>query len=75
MFHVCLYFTVLSVPYSFVINIWERADILALMCVMFPCGFVIFSYAVSGKVWYLIVSIPDLCLRLYFPYCYRNINS
>ena len=25
-----------------------------------------FPYGVSGKVWYLIVSIPDICLLLYF---------
>ena len=32
----------------------------------FPCVFVTFPYGVSGKVWYLIVSIPDICL-LSFP--------
>ena len=36
MFHVCLYYTVLSVPCSLVITYWERADLLALLCVMFP---------------------------------------
>ena len=25
-----------------------------------------FPYGVSGQVWYLIASIPDLCLLLYF---------
>ena len=43
----------------------ERAAHLALLCVMFPCVFVTFPYGVSGQVWYLIVSVPDLCL-LYF---------
>ena len=38
-----------------------KADLLALMCVMFPCAFVTFHYGVSGQVWKLIVSISDLC--------------
>ena len=33
---------------------------------MFSCVFVTFPYGVPGYVWYLIVSIPDLCLLLYF---------
>ena len=39
-----------------------RADLLALLCVMFTCVFVAFPYGVPGRVWYLIVCIPDLCL-------------
>ena len=35
------------------------------MRVMFTCTFVTFSYDFSGKVWYLIVSIPGLCLPFY----------
>ena len=50
------------------ITCWERADILALLCVMFPCVFVTFQYGVSGKMWYLILSIPDLCLLLGLSY-------
>ena len=38
---------------------WERADLLAHLCVMFSGG-------VSSQVWYMIVSIPDLCLLFYF---------
>ena len=58
----CLYYAVLSVPCSLVITCWERADLLALLCVMFYCVFVTFLYGVSGQVWYLNASIPDLCL-------------
>ena len=43
----------------------EKADLLSLV-LMFPCVFVTFPYVVSGQVWYLIDSIPDLCLRPYF---------
>ena len=66
MFHVCLYYTILSVPCSHVITCWERTDLLVLLCVMFPCVFGTFPYGVSGQVWYLIISTPDLCLPLYF---------
>ena len=44
------------------VTCWERSDLLALLCVMFPCVFVILLYGVLGQVWYLIVSISDLCL-------------
>ena len=37
MFHDCLYYTVLSVPCSLVITCWERAGLLALLCVVFSC--------------------------------------
>ena len=62
----CLYYAVLSVPFSLVTIYWERADILALLCVMVSCIYVTLciSYGVSGQVWYLIVSIPDICLLL-----------
>ena len=62
----CVYFRrVLSVPCSRVVTCWERADLLALLCVMFSCVFVTHPYEVMGQVWYLIVSIPDLCLLSY----------
>ena len=37
-----------------------------LVSVIFACVFVIFPYGVLGQVWYLIVSIPEMCLLLYF---------
>ena len=42
------------------------SDLLALLRVMFSCVFVTFPYYVSDEVGYLIVSVPDLCLLLYF---------
>ena len=51
---------------SILFTYWERADLLALLCVMFFCVLVTFSYGVLGQVWYLIVSIIDLCLFLTF---------
>ena len=33
---------------------------------MFHCVFVTFLYGFLGQVWYLVVSIPDLCLLTHF---------
>ena len=65
----CFYYTGLSVYCSLMITCRERSGLLELSCVMFSCVFVTFRYMVSGQVWYLIVSISDLCLRLYFQDC------
>ena len=51
--------TVLSVHCSLVVNCWGNVCDVFLCFVTFPCG-------VLGKVWYLIVSIPDLCLLSYY---------
>ena len=45
-----------------------RAEVLALLCVMFSCVFVTFPYGVLGQVWYLIVSIPDLGFLHFYGY-------
>ena len=45
--------------------LWLSAG-LALLCVMFYCVFVTFPFGVLCQVWYLTVSIPDLCLLTYF---------
>ena len=49
-----------------VVTCWGRADLLALLNVIVACVFVTFLFGVLGQVWYLIVSIPDLCLLPYF---------
>ena len=64
MFHVC--HVLLSAHCSLVVTCWEKADHLELLYVMFYCTFVIFPCAEMGQVWYLILSIPDLCLLSYF---------
>ena len=61
-----LLYAVLSVPCSLVITGWERADLLTLLCVVCSYVFVTFPYGVPGQVGFLVVSIPDLCLPLYF---------
>ena len=47
-----------------VVTCWERANLLALLCVMFSYVFVTFPCGVLCQVWYLIVSIRDLCTLL-----------
>ena len=48
-----------------VVTCWERADLLALVCggLLWVCHFHI---DILGQLWYLIVSIPDLCTHTYF---------
>ena len=58
--------SVMSASCSLVVTFWERAGLLAFLCVTFSCAFITFPYGVLGQVWYLIVSIPDLCLLTYF---------
>ena len=65
------YFCVMPVLLSvsslqYCVTCWERADLLALLCVMFSCVFVTFPYDDMGQVWYLMVSIPDISLLPYF---------
>ena len=35
----------------------ERAGLLALLCVVFFCAFVTFTYGVPVQIWYLVVSL------------------
>ena len=58
---VCFCHTALSVSFSHEVTFWERADLLVLVCDV-SCAFVTFPYSVLGEVWYIIVSILDLCL-------------
>ena len=49
---------------ALVVNYWERVYFLTLLCVVFSCVVVTFPYGVTGQVWNLFVSSPDLCLPL-----------
>ena len=71
-FRVCLCRAILSVPCSLVVTCGEIAELLALLYMMF-CVFVGFPCCVLVKVWYLIISIPDLCLLLTFYYTYPSV--
>ena len=56
----------LSVHCSLEVTCWEKADLLALLYVMFSRVLVTYPCGLLVQVWYLIVSIPDLCLHPYF---------
>ena len=47
-------------------HLFEMADLLALLYVIFSCVFVTFPCGVLGQVWCLIESNPDLSLLFYF---------
>ena len=47
------------------VTCWERADLLALVCGVLLCV-CYFPIGILGQVWYLIVSIPDLCILTYY---------
>ena len=73
MFRVCHAF--LSDHCSLVVTCWERANLLALLCVVFYCVFVTFPCGVLGQMWYLIVSISDLCLLTYSEFVKTNLRG
>ena len=62
------------------VTCWERAYLLALMCVMFSCVLGTFPHGVLGQVWYLIVSISDLCLlpnlnSMFMKTCFSSLKT
>ena len=72
----CFFCLVFAMPlcasvYMFhVVTCWERADLLTLVCGVYllVCHFLI---DILGQVWYLIVSIPDLCTLTYFYWVHK----
>ena len=46
-----------------------------LLFVMFNCVFITFPCGILGQVWYLIVSIPDLCHLSYFRWDKNNLTG
>ena len=54
LFKFCVCNPFASVHCCLIITCWERADLLAMVCVTFPGG-------ILGQMWYVIVSIPDFC--------------
>ena len=64
----CEFFFVMYISCMFLVHCslgitcWEKINLLAVLYVMFSWVSVIFQCSVLLQVWYLIVSIPDLCL-------------
>ena len=63
LFMSCVFHAFTSVHCCLAVTCWERAD---LLYVMFNYVFVTFPCGILGQVWYLVVSIPDLCHLSYF---------
>ena len=66
--YLCLVFVMLS--RLFIAALWSPAGkglTSKLLFVIFNCVFVTFPCGILSQVWYLIVSIPDLCRLSYFP--------
>ena len=60
--YLCLVFVMLS--RLFIAALWSPAGkrlTFLISCLIFNCVFVTFPCGILGQVWYLIVSIPDLC--------------
>ena len=60
----CVCHAFASVHCRLVVTCWERAALLALVCVVY-CDFVTFTFVILGQMWYLIVSTPDPCCLSY----------
>ena len=63
-FRVCHVF--LSVRCSLVVTCWERAKLLALLCMMFYCDFATFPCGKLVQVWCLIISLSNFSFILSF---------
>ena len=55
-----------NAPYPFVGVCWERAKLMSLVCGVWVCHC---PNCILGQVWYLIVSISDLCTLIYLKLC------
>ena len=56
----------LSVLCSLVFTCFERAGLLAPLCVMFSSAVVTFPCGVLGQVWYFIALMSNICILSYF---------
>ena len=69
-YHLCyLVLVFVTLSWLFITALWSPAAkglTSWLLFVMFNCVFVTFPSGILGQVWYLIVSIPDLCHLSYF---------
>ena len=69
--HLCFFVSYISHAFAtvhsyLVVTCCDRADLLALVGDVY-CSFVTFPCGILCRVWYLIVSFPDLCHLSYFP--------
>ena len=73
--YLCLVFVMLL--RLFIAALWPPAGkgltLLALLCDVKLC-FVTFTCGILGQAWYMIVSIPDLCLLSYFHHALSHLS-
>ena len=68
--YLCLVFVMLSLLFIAAVLSSARKGLTSwLLLEMFNCIFVTFPCGILGKVWYLVVLIPDLCHHSYFKPC------
>ena len=65
----CVCHAFVSVHYCLVVICWKELTSLLLLLIVFLRDFATFPCGILGQVWYLIVSIPDLCRLSYFGTC------
>ena len=65
LFVFCVCHADLPVPCSLVVTCWKKGWSLGSLVIYVFCVLFTFQYGVLGQVWYLIVSIADLCLLPY----------
>ena len=67
-YFIYLFFVFVMLSCLFIVALWPPAwkGLTSWLYVTFSCVFVTFPCGVLGLVWYLIVSIPNLCLFTYF---------
>ena len=74
--YLCLVFVMLSC--LFIAAMWSPAGkglTSWLSFVMFKCVFVTFPCGILGQVWYLIISISDLCHLSYLKFQYDRLTG
>ena len=75
--HLC-YLCLVFVMRLFIAALWSPAGkglTCWLLFVMFNCVFFTFPCSNLGQVWYLIISIPDLCHLFYFDWLHSGSSS
>ena len=61
--YLCFIFIFVMLSFLYLADLWSPAG--SLVCDVLLCFCHYFSIDIPGQVWYLIVSIPNLCLPLY----------
>ena len=73
LFLTCVFMLSCAPVYCYLgVTCWERADLLPLVCDVLSCV-CYFPIGILGQMWYLIVSIPDICSLLYLEDLFKSV--